>query len=244
MSGAPPVLLLPGNMCDARLWAPVAARLSAAGHAVRHAPRLDQPLIGEMAEAVLTEGEGPVVAVGFSMGAIVAAEMARRCPDRIAGLSLVAFNASADLPERAAIRPGQQVRVRAGQLAALVADELKPAYLAEANRGDRELLDLVMAMALALGPDTFIAQSEALRLRHDLRPALPGFAMPVLLACGREDRLCPPAWHARWAEAIGPHARIAEVAGAGHLLPLERPDALADALVGWLAEEMLCPTPS
>jgi pimeloyl-ACP methyl ester carboxylesterase len=236
----PPILLIPGNMCDARLWEPVADRLARAGYAVRQAPRLDQDTIVGMAEAVLAALDGRAIAVGFSMGAIVAAELARRAPDRIEGLGLVAFNASADLPERAAVRPRQQAEVRAGKLAALVADELKPNYLADGNRHDRVLLDRVMDMALALGAEAFVAQSEALRLRGDLRPALAGFDMPVLLACGTEDRLCPPAWHRSWADTIGPNARLVQIAGAGHLVPLEQPDLLADALLGWLAEEPKC----
>lgn len=233
----PPVLLIPGNMCDERLWQPVAARLAAAGADVRHAPRLDQDSIAAMAEAVKVGIEVSAVVIGFSMGAIVAAELARRAPDRVAALGLVAFNASADLPERAAVRPRQQADVRRGLLEAIVADELKPNYFAEANRGDADLLCIVMDMARALGPEVFITQSEALRRRADLRPALPQLAMPVLLTCGDEDRLCPPEWHRRWAAMIGPFARFVEIAGAGHLLPLEQPERLADAVLGWLAEE-------
>jgi pimeloyl-ACP methyl ester carboxylesterase len=231
----PPVLLIPGNMCDRQLWQPVADRLAQAGHSVRHAPRLDQATIGEMAEAVERRIGEPVIAVGFSMGAIVAAKLARHAPDRVAALGLVAFNASADLPERAAIRPRHQAAVREGRLEAIVADELKPNYLAAANRSDARLMATVMDMARKLGPEVFIAQSEALRTRADLRPVLPALAMPVLLACGVEDRLCPPEWHRLWAEAIGANAQVLEVPGAGHLLPLEQPNPLADAIVGWLA---------
>lgn len=240
----PPVLLLPGNMCDARLWQPVAARLEAGGRVVRHAPRLDQSSIAAMADVVLAAQDGPAIVIGFSMGAIVAVEMARRAPEKVAALGLIAFNATADLPERAAVRPRQQAEVRAGRLGAIVADELKPNYLAQANRGDAALLATVMRMAQDLGPDVFVAQSEALRLRADARAALPDLTMPVLLACGAEDALCPPDWHRRWGDMIGPHARFVEIAGAGHLLPLERPDILADALDAWLAEEILCQTVS
>jgi pimeloyl-ACP methyl ester carboxylesterase len=193
-----------------------------------------------MAESVLSFLDAPAIALGFSMGAIVAAEMARRAPERIAALGLVAFNASADLPERAAARPRQQNEVRQGRLREIVADELKPNYLAEANRRDADLLDTVMHMALGLGPAIFLSQSEALRLRADLRPALPALAMPVLLACGTEDRLCPPEWHRQWAQLIGPNASVVEIREAGHLLPLEQPNSLADALLGWLAKEALC----
>jgi pimeloyl-ACP methyl ester carboxylesterase len=236
----PSILLIPGNMCDDRLWQPVAERLAAAGHAVRHAPRLDQSSIEAMADVVLAGIDRPAVAIGFSMGAIVAAELARRTPERVAALGLVAFNASADLPERAAIRPRQQAAVREGRLETVVAKELKPNYLAEANRGDARLLATVMQMARTIGPDAFVAQSEALRLRGDLRPALPGFSMPVMLACGSEDRLCPPDWHRRWATMIGSNAKVVQIPAAGHLVPLEQPHALADALLGWLAEEALC----
>jgi pimeloyl-ACP methyl ester carboxylesterase len=238
----PSILLIPGNMCDARLWEHVAARLAASGHDIRQGPRLDQQTIEGMAEATLAAQDRPVIAVGFSMGAIVAAEMARRAPEMVAALGLIAFNASADLPERAAVRPRQQADVRNGHLGTIVADELKPNYLADANRRDAKLLDTVMQMALALGPEIFVAQSEALRLRSDLRPALSTFTLPVLLACGSEDRLCPPAWHRAWADMIGPHARFAEIAEAGHLLPLEQPDALAETIRGWLAEEISCHT--
>ena len=240
----PPLLLLPGNMCDERLWRPASERMAEAGYKVEHAPPLVQDSIGAMAQKVLAATDGPLVAIGFSMGAIVAAEMARRSPERITALGLVAFNASADLPERAAVRPRQQDDVRAGKLMQVVAEELKPNYLADAKRSDADLLDTVMEMALSLGPDTFVAQSEALRLRDDLRPALPNLAMPVMLACGDEDRLCPPDWHLRWAQMIGAKAQFTEIAGAGHLVPLEQPDALADALIGWLAKEPKCPTES
>jgi pimeloyl-ACP methyl ester carboxylesterase len=240
----PAILLIPGNMCDERLWQPVAERLVGAGYRVQHSPRLDQNSVAAMAEALLSAADSPVIAVGFSMGAIVAAEMARRSPASITALGLIAFNASADLPERAAVRPRQQDEVRKGELARIVAEELKPNYLAEANRRDAEMLETVMQMALELGPDVFVSQSEALRLREDLRPALPTLAMPVMLACGSEDRLCPPEWHRRWVETIGPNAGFDEIAEAGHLLPLEQPNALADALLGWLAEEALCQTAS
>jgi pimeloyl-ACP methyl ester carboxylesterase len=163
--------------------------------------------------------------------------MACRAPERIAGAALVAFNASADLPERAAVRPVQQDAIRGGALKTVVAEQLKPNYLADANRTDAALLETVMQMAVALGPDVFVTQSEALRLRRDLRPDLPTLGMPILLSCGSEDRLCPPEWHRKWSQSIGPSATFNEIAGAGHLVPLEQPEALADALLDWLAQE-------
>ena len=82
----PPVMLIPGNMCDERLWQPVGHRLAYAGHRICYAPRLDQPSIAAMADAVEDALDEPAILVGFSMGAIVATEVARRAPERAKAL--------------------------------------------------------------------------------------------------------------------------------------------------------------
>lgn len=240
----PTVVLLPGNMCDGRLWeggdGVILSRLAEADWRIVR-PSLDADSIGAMAADVLRSEPGPLVPVGFSMGGIVALEMARQAPDRAIALGLIDSNAAADLPERAAARPDQQAWVRAGDLETVVVNELKPNYLAAVNRGDRAMLDLLRDMALALGPDVFVRQSEALRTRPDLVPVLSRFAGPALVACGAEDRLCPPSWHERWA-TLAPRAELHVVDGAGHMLPLEEPHRFADLLLDWITRT--CPIAS
>lgn len=189
--------------------------------------------IAAMAARALAETSGRLVPIGFSMGAIVAVEMAVLAPERVAGLVLIGYNATADLPERAAHRPVQQAEVRAGGLERVLVEELKPNYLAAANRDNVALLSLLRDMGMALGPDVFIRQSEALRLREDRVAALARLSCPVLLMAGEEDRLCPPAWHRRW-HGLVPDAQL-HIEPAGHMLPLEAPRALAARLAAWLA---------
>ena len=155
--------------------------------------------------------------------------MARQASGRIAGAMLIGLNAGADLPERAARRPEQQADVRRGGLERVLVEELKPNYLAAARRGDRALLDLLRDMGLALGPAVFVRQSEALRTRADLTPALAALDAPVALLCGGEDALCPPAWHERW-RALARDAVLTVVPDCGHMLPLEAPGALIAAI--------------
>lgn len=224
---SPRLLLLPGNMCDTRLWRGLDGLPSA------HADLTRDDTIAAMAARALAEHPGGLLPVGFSMGGIVALEMARQAPDRITGLILADTNAGADLPERAAARPAQQQRVRGGELARIVADELKPAYLAAQNREDPGIRSLVFDMAMALGEDVFVRQSEALRTRADLGPVLDAFAGPVLLVCGTEDGLCPPAWHEAMAARCR-HAELRVIAGAGHLLPLEQSQAFRAIVDDWL----------
>ena len=238
----PTVLLIPGNMCDTRLWnggnATLRMRLAARGLAIVDADTTQDATIAAMAQRALSVLEGPVLPIGFSMGAIIALAMARLAAGRIAGLALFGLNAGADLPERSAARLRQQAEARSGGLERVIVEELKPNYLAEANRRDDALLDLLRDMGMELGPEVFLAQSEALRTRADLRGVLSAAQVPILLGCGIEDDLCPPAWHREWA-ARAADSRLAIFARAGHMLPLETPLEFADTIVAWMEEKEL-----
>ena len=223
-------VLLPGNMCDSRLWTNQ-VRMVLPGAIDADLTR--DETISAMAASTLASIEGELLVVGFSMGAIVAVEMWCQAPARIAGLVLLGYNATADLPERAAHRPVQQVEVRAGGLERVLVEELKPNYLGSANRTDAALLALLRDMGMTLGTDVFLRQSEALRLREDRRDALGTITVPVLLGCGAEDMLCPPAWHANWATRIA-GAENFTVDGAGPMLPLEAPRLLATTIDQWI----------
>jgi pimeloyl-ACP methyl ester carboxylesterase len=230
----PTPVLLPGNMCDARLWtAEVRAVLSGA----IDADLTQDDSISAMAARTLAETHSQLLPVGFSLGAIVAVEMAVQAPERIAGLVLAGYNATADLPERAVHRPVQQAEVRADTqgigLERVLIEELKPNYLAAQNRKDNALLDLLRAMGMNHGADVFIRQSEALRLREDRSAAIADLHVPVLYMCGAEDTLCPPEWHENWTKQT-PHAQFIEIADAGHMLPLEAPSAFAATIKQWL----------
>lgn len=236
----PQIILLPGNMCDARLWRGhdevIIQTLSEHGMgAVVDADLIQDDSIAAMAERALFATQGPLLPIGFSMGAIVAVEMAVQAPQRIVGLVLAGYNATADLPERAAHRPVQQADVRAGGLERVLVEELKPNYLARQNRQNGTLLELLRNMGMNLGAEVFIHQSEALRLREDRCAALGALKIPVLYLCGEEDRLCPPAWHSNWA-SLTCNAGFEEIAGAGHMLPLEAPRAFSAILDHWLTQ--------
>ena len=237
-SGRVAPVLLPGNMCDARLWRGGDLAIIDMLANEKNGPVFDADLtlddnIAAMAKRALSATTGRLLPIGFSMGAIVAVEMAVQAPERVAGLVLAGYNATADLPERAAHRPFQQAEGRGGGLERVLVEELKPNYLATQNRGDAALLDLLRAMGMALGDEVFVRQSEALRLRQDRRVAIAALNVPVLYMCGSQDTLCPPQWHRNWAQ-LTPNAHLVEIAGAGHMLPLEAPHDFASTIKMWL----------
>ena len=227
------LVLLPGMMCDARLFGPQVEAFGARYDIV--IPDLVQPTIAGMAEAVLDRVDaGRFNLAGLSMGGIVAMAMVAIAPERIARLALLDTNHHADAPERFAIRNRQIADVEAGRLRDVIVDEMKPVYLAQCNRGNRDLLDLLVAMAMDCGAQAFIAQSLALRDRPDQTAALSGFRGPSLVLCGEEDRLCPVERHQEMTARLAA-SRLVIVPGAGHISTLENAPAVNAALAQWLA---------
>lgn len=227
------LVFLPGHLCDERAWRPVAELLHARGHAVAHARLDDDDDVNAMARRALDTCEGPLVAIGFSMGAIVALAMHRAAPERIEALCLANINAGPDLPERTAARLNQQQAVRSGQLRAVVREQLIPHYFAAASPRRDQFEALCIDMAEAVGSAAFIRQSEALRVRPDARPGLAKIACPALVIAAEEDRLCPPEWHRATAAAI-PGASLRMIGGASHMALLEQSAEMAGMIGDWL----------
>lgn len=123
-------------------------------------------------------------------------------------------------------------KARAGRMAEVMRDEMKPNYLAD-GPDKQGLLDLCMEMALDFGAEVFIRQSIALRDRPDQTETLKAFDGPALVLCGRHDALCPVARHELMAGLL-PNALLEIVEGAGHLPTLEKPNETNMALARWL----------
>ncbi|WP_372423600.1 alpha/beta fold hydrolase [Salinarimonas chemoclinalis] len=225
-----PVVLLPGLMCDARLWGPVMGAFS--GRAVLHAPLVEADTTDALAAAVLALAPPRFALAGLSMGGIVAMAILAAAPERVERLALLDTNPRAELEAVRAVRARQIARARSGDLAGVMREEMKPNYLAD-GPGMETVLDLCMDMALALGPEVFARQSAALRDRPDRCDALAAYGGPALVLMGEEDRLCPRDRHEQM-HALLVRSQFVVVPGAGHLPTLERPPETTAALGRWL----------
>lgn len=226
-----PLLLLPGMMCDARLFFPQIAAFSS------ERPVMVLPAIGERSMAgyarrVLDIAPPSFALAGLSMGGIIAMELVRQAPERVARLALLDTNPLADPPDKAPIREAQVAQVMTGGLREVMRDEMKPNYLADGPDKER-ILDLCMEMAEALGPETFSAQSHAIQTRPDQTETLRRVTVPTLVLCGEEDRLCPISRHELMHDLI-PGSELDIVRGAGHLPTLEQPELTNEALRKWM----------
>lgn len=231
-----PLVLLPGMMCDARLFGPQIAELSSE-MTVTVAPITLGERIEEIASGLLDQLPKRFALAGLSMGGIVAMELLRRAPDRITRIALIDTNPLAETPVVAANREPQIVKVRSGRLLEVMRDEMKPNYLAPGPQRS-DVLELVMDMAENLGPEVFIRQSRALQRRRDQQAVLRKCRAPTLVMCGAHDQLCPVKRHQFMAELI-PFAELVVLENAGHLPTLEQPAETTAALRRWLAQPLV-----
>lgn len=230
-----PLVLLPGMMCDARVFA---HQLNVLSHrrAVMVAPVTLGDHIETIARNLMEQLPNRFALAGQGLGGMVALEVLRRAPDRVNRLCLIGTNALAETPAVAALREPRIIGAAAGRLDEVVRETMRPEYLASGP--DRlTVLNLFYDMARDLGPDVFAAQSRALQRRPDMQGSLRRCKIPTLVLCGQQDTLTPPKRHEFMANLI-PNAKLKIIPGAGHLPTLEQPDVTTACLQDWLDEDL------
>ncbi|MER7078561.1 Pimeloyl-ACP methyl ester carboxylesterase [Saccharopolyspora kobensis] len=260
--GAPCVVLLHGAMLDTaeltwRHLMPVLARdrrvvavdLPRHGGSRPWAGVLDQARMERVVEELLDHlGVSRAVLVGLSMGGGIGIGYALARPERVAGL--VAINPGG-LDDK---RPLQWLTWLSLQCSPLLRWSARwvasPSVLrrsmvrtfvrGEGTRDFEALMELIGAEARRRSEhgeraldDWQIAAYGPRRMRLNHLPELPRLRVPSLWVHGREDTLVSRAVMRRAVESA-PGAVLAEIGGAGHLAPLDQPDAVAEAVVSFL----------
>jgi len=179
----------------------------------------------------------PAVIAGVSMGGYVAQQVAARHPDRVHSLILCDTKFAADTPEARAGRTDLAARVgRVGQR--ILAEAMIPNLLAKASTVDtpakRNGVEQLLHEMITRQPvATIQAALAALGQRPDMTAAMQQCNLPVLLVCGAEDTITPPAVMQTMEELL-PRGRLLVVPEAGHLVPLEAPDIFCEAVLAFL----------
>ena len=223
--------MVPGMMCDERIFSPQIEALSQ-NLEVTIADISNFSSVRELASDVLKKAPKSFSLLGHSMGGIVAMEIYSLEPNRIEKLILMDTNPKAELDEVKLKREPQIREVNKGKLLEVMRDEMKPNYLAE-SENKSSVLDVCMDMALNLGPDVFINQSRALQKRADQLNTIQSINIPVLIMCGSEDKLCTVERHEMMHNMIS-DSDLKIINNAGHMPTLEQPRETTEVLKEWL----------
>lgn len=226
-----PLFLLSGLLCDETVWSDIPERLADTAD-VRIVSFRGFSSLDDMAEHVLAAAPAAFAVAGHSMGGRVALEIMRTAQQRITRLALLNTGVHP-------VRDGEpQSRARLLRLAAehgmsaLAAEWLPPMMGQDCARTAR-LMPRLTKMIERSTPQSYAGQVRALLNRPEALSVLPRIKVPTLLLSGSDDVWSPVSQHEAMRRRI-PHATLFEIHGAGHMSPVERPDAVALALRQWL----------
>ena len=231
------LVLVPGLLCDAAVWAGQHAALaSSADLVVADHGALDS--LPAMAAGLLEFAPARFAIAGHSMGGRVAFEVLRQAPERVSGLALLDTACHPLAPGAA----GEQERHgRLALLASARRDGMRvmartwvQGMVHPARLADTALIDSILAMFERKTPDVFAAQIHALLSRPDARGLLEEIRCPTLVLCGAQDSWSLPQGHREMAAAIR-GSTLTLIDDCGHMAPMEKPAAVSAALAGWLA---------
>ena len=181
---------------------------------------------------------GPVVAVGHSMGGMIAQEAYALFPQKFGALVL-AFTSSAfggttsDFAQQfidARIKP-----LDIGRTMAEISARLMPTMHGGAS--DPSGLMLAAQVMATVPPDTY-RKAVSMLTTFDRRALLAQIKIPTLVLCGSDDMIAPPAMMERMAQKI-PGSEYVCLPGCGHLGPMDQPEAFNNALLGFLERHAL-----
>ena len=232
MASSLPIVLVPGLLCSARLYAPQVEALWPCGPVTVADHRRDAE-IGAVAQRILESAPPRFALAGLSYGGYIAFAMLRQAPERIARLALLDTSARPDTAEQSANRERLIALTQAGKFDEAVAT-LAPRFVHANRRDDEALMANVRAMAAETGPDAFVLQQRAIMSRADSRPLLSQIGCPTLVLVGEGDELTPPELAREIAGGIA-GSRLVVVPNCGHLSTIERPAPVNTALVQWLS---------
>ena len=232
----PTLVLLPGLMCDAAVWAPQIQSLSdLVDCAVVDYGLRDS--ITTMAQLVLdSTALARFALAGHSMGGRVALEVMRLAPERVERLALL-DTGTHPLAEGEAGAKERAGRMALVQLARdkgmrVMGQRWLPGMVHSDVIGSA-LFESVLEMLECSSPAQFAAQIHALLTRPDAAPGLSAITCPTLVLTGEQDVWSPPAQHAAMAQVIA-GAQLCIVPNSGHMSTLEQPEAVASAMGQWL----------
>ena len=214
-------------------WRVITPDLPGFGDATQPATSIDA-MADDVASLLDRLDEHAAVIGGCSMGGYVSLAFAERYPHRVAALVLVDTKASADGDDARANRERVAHQVTdAGSTQALAAVMPESLLGPHTREHHRQIVDWLRTAILAARPAGVAAAQRAMANRRAQFETLRRLTVPVLAIRGADDGVATAEDHAAMAAAAIDGLDVT-IPDAGHLLPIERPDAFVAQVCDFL----------
>jgi 3-oxoadipate enol-lactonase len=180
------------------------------------------------------------VMVGLSWGGMIGMRMALRHDKRVRALALLDTSAEEEDPARKVkYRMMVSFGRRFGMPRVLTDSQVTPLFFSAATIASRpELVERVTRAGNGFPREGLARAGLAVLVhRQDILGKIDQIRIPTLVICGAEDKATELVHSQRIAERIA-GAKLVVIQGAGHLSALERPDAVNEALVPFVRENL------
>lgn len=236
------IALIHGVGLDASMWGPLreflepefgVQTIELLGHGSREQAAPEGVTLAELASDVAERLAPGSHVVGFSLGALVAQHLARFRPDRVASLVSVASVCNRSAQEHAAVM--LRLASATSDFPATVEASIRRWY-PEGSPVPAEVVEATRDVLLRNDPRSFVACYRVFATADaEIAPELPRITVPSHAVTGELDPGSTPDMSARLAAAI-PGCTISVISGARHMLPVERPQELANDLTAFIKE--------
>ena len=245
-----PLVLIHGFPLDHRIWAAqlaglsdccrvIAVDLKGFGESVSTEVFTMESLADELHQLLAQIGALPCVIGGLSMGGYVALAFAEKFAGDLKGFILIDSKSEAD--PRAAKENRQKLAELAMHGGAAhsgavpVAAQMLPKMLAPSTFGEKpKVVKTLQQIMEGVPPVTIANACYAMRDRPDRTSILSSFTFPSLIVLGELDAFIPASLGEAMKQLM-PRGQLALIPKAGHMPPLEQPEALNEVVRQFMA---------
>lgn len=231
---------------DGRIWYEVAEKLSTKNYVLvpdlrgcgqselgKQDPNLDL-LALDVIELLISKNLKKVVLAGISLGGYVAMAIARIDPELLAGLILLDTKASNDNEQAMHNRLRIAKQMQEGAKVSLFAKQMLDSVIgSHTQQNNPEVVKRVENWMLDAKPQTIAWLQQAMASRPESFSTLATLNIPTLLIRGMQDSISVKNDFSEMKKNLR-QVTYVEISNAGHLPPVEDPNATFNAMEKWL----------
>jgi len=226
------IYLIPGLMCDDRLWERLTPYLEDDYELVHlEIPRTSN--FDEIIDILDKEfKEEKINLFGFSFGAYISSYYTINHPNRVKRLFLNAGTPSVMTPKEIEKRNNMLEMMNSFGFQGISSKKVA-SLLEDPNHNDENLINLIKHMYVDLGEEVYVAQIRTINNRIPLEQDLINLDIPIKMFYSTNDRLLN---YKSLDNFTKEHKHITKISrvGTSHMIPLEMPKLLSDEINSWM----------